>query len=305
MIVLSLRSRLGGLLVAATACTAAVMVIAPAAQADTLLAREAGARNLTAGHGYVSWARPRSDGRWRLAVATSAGVTVPKIASFGAAPDPAIGRYRGRVVISYSRCSSRSALRGCDVWAYDVRSRSERRVTALGSRSYSETAPDVDADGRWSFVRRSGRRNGVYTMTGSGPVRRLTSHVARETAVTPHYVAYVDPTPYTSSGCCTVVRATRRTGAPRTVSFGSPLGATPHSLLSVGNRAFWLDTAQQASGTIPLDPRAGGHRDVTTPAAYALPATTQSIAASGSAVDLYLDAEGIKRVAQPLYSPLG
>jgi hypothetical protein len=304
MIVLSLRSRLGRLLAAVIACTAAATVIAPTAEADSVLVRDSGARNLASGHSYLSWARPRTDGRWRLVVASGSGVTVPRIPSFGAAPDPAIGRYRGRVVIAYSRCAGRSALRSCDVWAYDVRNHSERRVTALASRSYSETAPDLDADGRWSFVRRSGRRNGVYAMSGSTPVRRLTSHVARETAVTPYYVAYVDPTPYTSSGCCTIVRATRRTGSPRTLSFGSPLGVTPHALVSVGDRAFWLNTPQQASGTIPLDPRAGGHRDVTTSAAYDLPATTQSIAASGGDVDLYVDAEGIKRVSQPLYSPL-
>lgn len=289
---------------AAVALAFLALAVPRPAAADTLIASAPGARNLAAGHGYLAWAAPASDGRWRLKIRTPDGtVGAARVATFGATPDPTIGRVGGRTVVGYTRCAGGSATRRCDVLSYDVRSRTERRVPALATKAYSETAPDLDASGRWSFVRRSGPRNGVHLL-GGRRVRRVARRVASETALTPHYVAFVDPTPYTDNGCCTLVRAVRRSGG-RLISFGSPVGTIPRALTAAGDRAFWLDTAHNASGTIPLDPEGRGHRNVTTPAAYNLPATTTAIAATESTPNLYLDAEGIKRVDRPLYPPLG
>ncbi|MCW2999153.1 MAG: hypothetical protein JWN65_2702 [Solirubrobacterales bacterium] len=111
----------------------------------------------------------------------------------------------------------------------------------------------------------------------------------------PELVVFIDPTPYSPKGCCTVVRAAPIAGkAHRTVHFGSPGGSKPaHGLVTVGDRAFWLATPGVADSTIPLDPNGRGHRDVTSPARFALPPSTTSIAATAAKVDVYLDAQGI------------
>lgn len=102
-----------------------------------------------------------------------------------------------------------------------------------------------------------------------------------------------------------MVRAVRSTGATRDlISFGTELGTLPFALTGVGRRAFYLRLGAAPSGTIDLDPEGRGHRDISTLALFALPLSTNSIAATGSRIDLYLDAEGIKRLGRPLYAGL-
>jgi len=146
----------------------------------------------------------------------------------------------------------------------------------------------------------------IYTATATGEPQRRYSHVASETAVVGEYVAFIDSTPYLPNGCCTVVRAVRSTGTARDLlSFGTQVGTLPFALTGVGRRAFYLRFGAAPSGTIELDPEGRGHRDVSTPARFALPLSTNSIAATGSRIDLYLDAEGIKRLSRPLYGVPG
>src|SRR5688500_13127870 len=94
------------------AITAAVLgVLAPAASADTLVQAAPGARNLAAGGGWLPWASPATNGRWRLTLRAPDGtVSTPAIADFGAAPDPSIGSDafgigNRRLLVLYSRCS--------------------------------------------------------------------------------------------------------------------------------------------------------------------------------------------------------
>lgn len=288
---------------AALASLGAAIQASPAA-ADKLLTAAPGGVNLAAGHGYIAWAHPAAGGGWALAIRDGAGaVSDAPVPTFGAAPDPAIGVYRRRVVIAYSRCEGNSSFRGCDIWAYDVQARIEHRVRGLATHAHSETAPDVDGFGRWSYVQRDGTGKGIYTVSPHGVPRRLSRHTALETAVTESYVIVLDPHPYEPNPMHNVgITAYRRHPLHGSaIGFGHPGGTAPHALTAVGDRAFWLDGPGAANSTISLDPAGRGHRDVTAPANYALPPSTNSIAASDKRVDLYLDAEGVKAVGRRLY----
>src|SRR3954447_18719909 len=179
----------------AFAAVGALAASAVSAPADSLVAAAPGARNLTAGGGWMAWAAPGAGGRWRLTVRAPDGtVSTPAIRSFAVPVDPSIGSdslaspARGLLAV-YARCKGSSAVSGCDIWAYDLRSGDERRVAAVSSPKTSETAPSLSR-GLWGFVRRGGPRPGVYASTPRGGVRRLSPVVALETAANQTRVAY-------------------------------------------------------------------------------------------------------------------
>jgi hypothetical protein len=141
---------------------------ATAASADSLVTAAPGARNLAANGGYQAWAAPTAGGRWRLTIrAPDGSVTTPGVADFGAPPRAQIGSTQfaaagRRLLAVYSRCQGASAIAGCDVYAYDLAAGTERKISELASKSYSETAPSIEL-GRLAFVRRGGGpRPGVY-----------------------------------------------------------------------------------------------------------------------------------------------
>jgi hypothetical protein len=291
--------------------SAAIAGVAQTAFADELLVRAPGAQHLAAGDGYLVWASPGPAGRWRLALRGPDGQTRSSaVRSFGAAPDPAIGRLGGRVTVVYSRCAGASATRDCDVYSYDVATNRERPVAGTARAGRSETAPSLSQTGRLAWVQRKGTAPGIYTATASSRPERRYSHVASETAVVGKYVVFTDTTPYLPDGCCVIVRAVRSTGAhdEYPISFGNQVGSQPFALTGVGSRAFFLETHDVPTSTIPLDPRGRGHRDIEAPAsadaAAALPATVNSFAATRSVIDVYLDAAGVKRLDHPLFPPL-
>ncbi|MGK2938868.1 MAG: hypothetical protein ACSLFR_13855 [Solirubrobacteraceae bacterium] len=293
-------------LLSAAVAMAAVAISTSPASADTLVAAAPGAKNLAAGGGWLAWAAPVANGRWRLTLRNPANgvVSVPAIPDFGSPPDPAIGSdvvgtdlSRRRLVVAYSRCSGTSSISGCDVWAYDIVAGTEARIGALGSSTYSETTPSVSL-GTWSFVRRGGgTRTGVTVYTRrSRATRRLSSTLARETSVTGSgsRVAYV----YNSSrGGGVALR--RASGDGGLVTLTSRRDDIPHSLVTTRYRAAWLEgtTAWQTTRFGSGDPD-----DIDLIAqTRALPDTTDSIAADGSAVFRYLDARGVVSVSPRLF----
>ncbi|CAA9467737.1 MAG: hypothetical protein AVDCRST_MAG13-191, partial [uncultured Solirubrobacteraceae bacterium] len=178
----------GALLGAAVPATAA---------ADRLETPAPGAANLATGGGFQAWSAPQADGTHRLTIRRPDGtVLVPDIPAFGAPVDPAVGTALGvtpsgndlagrSLSVVYARCAGASATEGCDIHRYDVFRDAEVRVDGLASRTYSETAPSVNF-GTWAVARRGGPRPGTYAyFSGNGRLRRLTSTVALETAVSP------------------------------------------------------------------------------------------------------------------------
>lgn len=281
-------------------------VSAPAAAADTVVAAAPGAQHVTANGGYVVWAQPTSNGRWRLAVRAPNGtVSLPSITDFGAPPPAQIGStgygIAGRRLLAvYSRCQGTSAIAGCDVWAYDLRAGTEERIDLLASRTYSETAPSLEL-GHFAFVRRgNGPRKGLYRARfGSQTApQRLSTILARETATNGSRVAYT----YNSS---------RGGGlAIRRFSAGNPVlvpvsrePTVPRSPLLTRYNAAWLLAGGEVQATKRFAGSGGPYVLQVVNANRALPATTNSIAlrSDQTAAPYYLDADGIKLAAPPLF----
>jgi hypothetical protein len=306
-------------LLSAVALSAA-FALTPAARADTLIQPLSGAHNLTAAAtgttvapggqilrsaGWLAWAQPSGGGRWRLGVRSPQGATTtPDIPDFGAAPDPSIGSdYLGttgrtHLFVVYSRCSGTSAIAGCDVYRYDLVAGTEEKVAAISTAAASETAPSVRV-GLWSFVRRgSGASHpGVYVHTPNGGTRRLSSVLARETAMSVSRVAYA----YNSSnGGGVAIR--RLSGDGGVVNATTHQAAVPSSLVATRYKYGWLmpagDTGVSFRWTSRLSGRAttvtvrSGKRD--------LPASTNSITTDDRVPDKYLDQAGISTLGPPL-----
>ena len=292
-----MRTVLATLLIAALAA-------APAG-ADTLLVPAPGAKNLAWSGGYTAWAAPKPDGRWQLVVRTPDGtVMTPAIADFAAPPDPSIGSDRGaisgrRLLAVYSRCAGRSTIRGCDVYAYDLKAGGEERVNALATNAYSEVAASI-VGGNWAFVRRGGARNGIYKYSAGHSTRRVSSRVPREMASNGTRVAYT----YSSSqGGGLAIRRLSGEGSP--LSIVSRLDTVPFSPQLTRFHAAWLVRAGagvKAQATTRFT-RHGVDVVEVRDAARAIPASTDSIAV-GSSISrvLLLDAEGVKQPSPRLFA---
>lgn len=292
---------------AAALAVAGLAATSVPASADSLVAPAPGAVNLTQGGGYLAWAAPTPAGRFRLVVRAPDGtVSTPDLPDFGAAPDPTIGSDRfaaqdRALLLAYSRCDGDSAIAGCDVYAYDLRSGgAERRIDRLASRTYSETVPALTS-GRWSFVRRGGgTRKGVYAWTGEGAPRRLSPRLARETVNNGSRTSFV----YNSSrGFGVAVK--RLSGRGETIAVASRLRTQPFSLSATRYRTAWLATEEgggvrafttsRFAGSGPEAPLSQERAN------RLLPAGTNSWANDGSFFTRYLDGAGVKTIDPRLF----
>lgn len=286
----------------------------PAARADTLIQPAGGARNLAQGEGsmqvlpsgqivqgpgWLAWAQPAEQGRWRLMLRSPQGATTsPDIPDFGAPPDPDIGSDRlasgaQRLFVVYSRCAGASTTAGCDVYRYDVVGGTEEKVAAISTAAASETAPSVRL-GVWSFVRRGSgaSRPGVYVSTPRRGVRRLSQVLARETVLGggASRVAYA----YNSSnGGGVAVR--RLSGEGGVVVAATRQPAVPASLVGTRYKYGWLMPAGDVGQSVMWSSRLSGRTNSVTvrPAKRNLPASTNSITTNGHVPDKYLDDTGI------------
>ena len=313
--------RLIGARPALIAALVVVAVLAETASADTLIQPLPGARNLaqaggsavvlpggqiTQSAGWLAWAQPSGGGRWRLAVRSPQGVTtLPAIRDFGAPPDANIGSDRfgirgRRLFVVYSRCSGTSAIAGCDVYRYDVAGATEAKVAAISTAAASETAPSVRS-GLWSFVRRGPgvSRPGVYAYTPRLGVRRLSSVLARETAMSASRVAYA----YNSSkGGGVAVRRLSGEGGVVLATTGAP--AVPSSLVATRYKFGWLMPAPGGGGVdVMWTSRLSGRTTSVTVRSgkRVLPPTTNSITTNDRVPDKYLDAAGVFKLSPPLF----
>jgi hypothetical protein len=281
-------------------------VCAPAASADSLVVSAPGAQHVTANGGYVVWAAPAANGRWRLAVRAPNGtVSLPQITDFGAPPVAQIGStgyaVAGRRLLAvYSRCQGTSGTADCDVWAYDLRAGTEERIDPLSSRTYSETAPSLEL-GHFAFVRRGhGPRKGVYSYTlgSKSAPRRLSTTLARETATNGSRVAYT----YNSSrGGGLAVR--HLAGGSDVLVPVARQPVVPRSPLLTRYNAAWLLAAGKVRATERFAGSGGPFKLVVVNGKRALPASTNSIALKNdrTSAPYFLDAEGIKAAAPPLF----
>ena len=267
--------------------TALLALLPGVARADTLLAPAGGAQvaNLTAGGGYMAWST-RDGGVWRLTVRDPDGrVTTPDVPSFRSAPRASIGSgpigdQPRPLLLVYGRDDG-------DIWSYDLRAGTERKVTSISTRGARETLPTVKY-GSYVFARSGGRSTGIWYagIRADRPRRVLAlSSVPRALASNGTRYAYV-----------TNARVTirRLSGEGRALFFR--LTATPRDLYLTRYRAGWL----LPGGGVFETSRFGGSGDTSgRPTAddgrRSFPEDTQSIALERDRLSLYLDREGVHR----------
>jgi hypothetical protein len=162
---LGLGAALGALAVAASG--------AGPASADTTVASDATAQNVTAYGSTAAWSRKAADG-YHLVIAhrgTVADAPVP-VSSEPYDPDLGPTSENGRVVV-YAR--------GGDLYRFDVGAAAERKLTSLSS-SATESAPSFFKD-IIVFSRTTGSRTGLYIKRPTRKLTRLFRTVAAETDV--------------------------------------------------------------------------------------------------------------------------
>ncbi|MBJ7330415.1 MAG: hypothetical protein JHC95_10995 [Solirubrobacteraceae bacterium] len=266
--------------------TLAALGAATPAAADTLLVPATGAQHLAGGGGYAAWSAPAGDGRFKLVVREPGGaVADAPISTFRAPVDPSIGSTRTAfprsLVAVYSRCAGST----CAVWQYDLRTRRERRLAALGNA----TAPSVSY-GSYAFVRRA---QGTFVKPEGEPARRVDTASARETAITESRVVYLTPGDQIRWRSVFAGRVRTIGRAPRGRAF---------SLVATRYRIGWL---QREGGRVAAklsDRIEGGSASVRT-GRRTLPASTTGASMNATNVDRYLDAGGLHRVTPNLFAP--
>lgn len=197
-----------------------VALAAPAA-ADTVVAADPAAQNVTAYGSTAAWSRKAADGRHRLVVRTRGVSSEANVASSPNPFDPDLGPTsdNGRIVV-YSRCAARSATRGCDVYAYNVATRVERRLASVSGARTSESAPSY-FKGSIAFARRGKGRDGMYVYRPGRGTRRVSSRTPADTDISATRVAWL----HRRSQSETSVRLSNYTGSEQRTVARARVGA--------------------------------------------------------------------------------
>jgi hypothetical protein len=171
---------------AAPLALAAAAWSAPAAHADTILSSEPSPPKISAAAGVAAWSTyDRAAGAWFM-VTRQAGVMERAAVAPRSVPfDVDLGQDEsGRLVASYSRCDRDPDIapplgRGCDLYAYDIATRQERRLRGPSSDAASEYMPSLAA-GRIAFGRVHERRQGPAGVRTTVYIRALRHGPARQ-----------------------------------------------------------------------------------------------------------------------------
>ena len=162
---LSLGCALGALALSAFGAAPAV--------ADSTVAADPTAQNVTAYGSTAAWSRRAADG-YRLVVAQGGAIADAPVPASSQPYDPDLGptTSNGRAIV-YAR--------GGDLYRYDVGAAGERKLTGLSSAA-TEAAPSIFKD-MIVFSRTTGPRKGLYLERPGRSLTRLFRTVAAETDV--------------------------------------------------------------------------------------------------------------------------
>lgn len=152
---------------------AAALLPAAAASADSVVAADPTAQNVTAYGVTSAWSRRADGGRYRLVVVRGSDTPFDAAVPSMRVPfDPDLGpsANNGRAIV-YSRCANGSATVGCDVYLYDVASGKEHKVTSVSGRRTSEIGPSY-FKGSLAFGR-TGAKAGLYVKRPGKATRRF------------------------------------------------------------------------------------------------------------------------------------
>lgn len=268
------------------------------AVADSVIAADTTAQNVSAYGTTSAWSRQATDGTYRLVVMGASGVPADAPVRGSRFPlDPDVGptAKNGRYIV-YSRCT-RAGGRGCDVYGYDVRSRKERRIAGVSTRERSERAPSY-FKGALAFVR-NGSQHGLYVARRGQRPRRIADIDASETDLSATHVI---------SGNETVVLS--RLDGSRARDLGeSYFGEAAYSLAQgpvlARGRAYWIagggeytESAERFGVTVLSVSTLDAASPIERSMRYFTDAAMSAIALGPSGTpELYAGAAGVSRIA--------
>ena len=143
------------------------------AHADSVVAADPTAANVTAYGATSAWSRRADDGTYRLVIRAGRVIADAPVPSSPVPFDPDLGPTSdNRRVIVYAR--------GGDLYRFDVGASGEQRIANLSSRSATERAPSFFKD-RIAFAREGGSKPGWYLYRPGRALKRLTRVVPTET----------------------------------------------------------------------------------------------------------------------------
>jgi hypothetical protein len=174
-----------------------------------------------------------------------------------------------------------------DLYTVDLATGRQARVGPISSSAYDE-GPVAVKYGDYVFVRRGGRRDGIYFWNGSGSARRISTVTPTQVVTNGSRAAYW-------TGRTVAVR--RLSGEGALLTFRSP--AAVRNVLLTRYRVIWLT----ADGRVFQSDRFGGSGNdsaVARAGRRPLPGA-QSIADDGTTVSSYLDAAGVHSITPPLF----
>jgi hypothetical protein len=154
------------------AALAVPALAAGVAAADTTVAADPTAQNVTTYGSTSAWSRKADDGTYRLVVSQGGQVADAPVPASGAPYDPDLGptKANGRTIV-YAR--------GGDLYRYDVGAAAEQKLTALSSAA-AEAAPSFFKDAI-VFSRTGGSKPGLYLSRPGHGLKRLFRKPAAET----------------------------------------------------------------------------------------------------------------------------
>ncbi|MDQ4047990.1 MAG: hypothetical protein M3131_01205 [Actinomycetota bacterium] len=219
----STRSRTAGV-GSIVAVTAAAVGLTASAHADSLIATDPTATNLSASAGTLAWSRREPSGHHRLVIRRAGVIADAPVAPFSVPVDADLGQSKdGRLVAVYARCPSQ---RSCDLFELDVDAGTEHKLGALSSGSRSEAAASVFG-GRIAFTRtRQFSTNSLIRHSRDGGLfvgrRRIDRRAVVEIDLSRTWIAFK---PYDFESDAILVRRLSRRGRPRACRLGggSPL----------------------------------------------------------------------------------
>jgi hypothetical protein len=267
-------------LAGALAATALAGFGAGPAIADTTVAADPTAQNVTAYGTTAAWSRKAADG-YHLVVAQGGTVADAPVPAFSKAYDPDLGptSANGRVII-YTR--------GGDLYRYDVGSAAEQKLASLSSGA-TETAPSFFKD-TIVFSRTNGKSPGTYLKRPGKKLVRIFKTVALETDVAATRIVGR----YGTAGK-SIIRILNMNATDVKIVARAKSGQRVTSPTLTRFNGFWLRVKSGGAAVEQVGVNAHRGLDVNT-ADRELPAGTSSLATTNIPT-LYTDDAGVQAIA--------
>ena len=195
----------------------AALVAPPANARDRKISGDTTATNVTAFGQGLAWSRTPAGADPRLVLRAFGPPSDLSVAPAGSGLfDPDLGSDgHGDIVAVYTRCAGLSG-RNCDIYEFNLMTKTERKLPGGSSSACSEFAPSV-WDGTVAFGRSGpGKCPGLYVKAQRGHALRLDRRIPAETDIRAGRVAYLH-----TKGTNTYVRLfTIREGSSRLIATG-------------------------------------------------------------------------------------